>query len=223
METTQTEIRRVTVQEAYNLLNDRIRRIENKIFDPGYQREEPSPPEPSGFEELKERLEALHKKVEQSCPDDRLSILVFSGEFDKMTSALLIATAAAASGMEVDLFFTFWGLNALKKKAKTRDKSILQKMFGMMLPRGTGQLRTSHFNMGGIGPRIFRHLMKKDNVMSLEELVDTAIDLDVNIMVCEMTRDLLGIRDEELIRDFKVAGAARYVQRASRAKVTLFI
>ena len=157
---------------------------------------------------------------------DRLSMVVFSGTLDHALAAFTMATAAAASGMEVEMFFTFWGFAALRDPKKTgRGKSLIGKMFGMMLPRGLGKLPLSQWNMGGAGARMIRAIMKGRKVASLEELLAAAADLGVVINACEMSMGLMGISYDELIDypTMKVCGATSFIERAAAGKVTLFI
>lgn len=134
----------------------------------------------------------------------KLSLIAFSGEFDKLTAVFTLATGAAAVGYEVNIFFTFWGLDAIKQK---RGHSFLggnwlTKMFGFAL----GGLRTapsSHFNFCGFGPRIFRSLMRKNNVATLEELVEAATALGVNLYACEMAMHILGLKPSDFIHEVK--------------------
>ena len=134
----------------------------------------------------------------------KLSLIAFSGEFDKLTAVFTLATGAAAVGYEVNIFFTFWGLDAIKQK---RGHSFLggnwlTKMFGFVL----GGLRTapsSHFNFCGFGPRIFRSLMRKNNVATLEELVEAATALGVNLYACEMAMHILGLKPSDFIHEVK--------------------
>ncbi|MEO0123893.1 MAG: DsrE/DsrF/DrsH-like family protein [candidate division WOR-3 bacterium] len=156
---------------------------------------------------------------------DRVSIIVFSGELDKCLAAFIIGTGAAASGMEVDMFFTFWGLSALRKKGvKVKGKSLIEKMFGMMLPKGADNLALSKMNMLGIGTNMMKDVMKKKKVASLPELIDIAIQLGVNLYACEMSMNVMGLKKEELIDGLKgVVGVATYLENASKAQITLFI
>lgn len=157
---------------------------------------------------------------------DRMSMVVFSGSLDHAIAAFTMATAAAASGMEVEMFFTFWGFAALRDPKKTgRGKSLIGKMFGMMLPRGLGKLPLSQWNMGGAGAHMIRAIMKDRKVASLEELLAAAADLGVVINACEMSMGLMGISYDELIDypTMKVCGATSFIERAAAGKVTLFI
>ena len=174
------------------------------------------------FEELKSQVDALSNKA----VENKLSMVVFSGELDKVLAALVIATGAVAMGMEVVMFFTFWGTPVLRdKKKKAGGKDVMGKMFGAMLPTGTGDVKLSNMNMGGMGTAMMKSLMKKKNVASLEEMLDLAEELGVRIYVCEMSMDLMGFKREEFI-DYKgmgFAGVATFLQEAANSKVQLFV
>jgi len=123
------------------------------------------------FEELRAQVDALSKKT----VDNKLSMVVFSGDLDKVLAAFIIATGAVAMGMEVVMFFTFWGTTVLRnKEKKVGGKDVMGKMFGAMLPSGTGDVKLSNMNMGGMGTAMMKSLMKKKNVASLEEMVALA-------------------------------------------------
>ena len=174
------------------------------------------------FEELKSQVDALSNKA----VENKLSMVVFSGELDKVLAALVIATGAVAMGMEVVMFFTFWGTPVLRdKKKKAGGKDVMGKMFGAMLPTGTGDVKLSNMNMGGMGTAMMKSLMKKKNVASLEEMLAMAEELGVRIYVCEMSMDLMGFKREEFI-DYKgmgFAGVATFLQEAANSKVQLFV
>lgn len=154
----------------------------------------------------------------------KLSIIAFSGDFDKLTAVFTLATGAAAVGYEVNIFFTFWGLDAIKWK---RGRSLtggnwLTKVFGLMMG-GLSVAPTSRFNFLGVGPKIFRHLMRKNNVATLEELVDAAKVLGVNLYACEMAMHVLGLKKEDFIPEVKdVLGVASFLN-LSEGGQTLFI
>jgi peroxiredoxin family protein len=174
------------------------------------------------FEELKSQVDALSNKT----VDNKLSMVVFSGELDKVLAAFVIATGAVAMGMEVVMFFTFWGTPVLRdKKKKAGGKDVMGKMFGAMLPTGTGDVKLSNMNMGGMGTAMMKSLMKKKNVASLEEMLDLAEELGVRIYVCEMSMDLMGFKREEFIdyKDMGFAGVATFLQEAANSKVQLFV
>ena len=154
----------------------------------------------------------------------KLSIIAFSGEFDKLTAVFTLATGAAAVGYEVNIFFTFWGLDAIKQKTgrSLTGGNWLTKIFGLMMG-GLSVAPTSRFNFFGVGPKIFRHLMRKNNVATLEELVDAAKVLGVNLYACEMAMHVLGLKKEDFIPEVKdVLGVASFLN-LSEGGQTLFI
>jgi peroxiredoxin family protein len=153
------------------------------------------------------------------------TLIVFSGEFDKILAAFVIANGAAAMGDEVTMFFTFWGLNALRRpdRTKTTGKTALQRMFAEMMPRGPGRLHMSHMNFGGLGPMMMRAAMRQQKVMPLEDLIASARELDVRFVVCTMSMDVMGIKAEELVDGVEFAGVASYLGDADEANVNLFI
>jgi len=153
------------------------------------------------------------------------TIIVFSGDFDKALAAFIIANGAAAMGDDVTMFFTFWGLNILRKPTKvaTGHKDPLQAMFARMMPRGAGKLGLSKMNFAGAGPRMMKRVMKHHNVMSLDELIATAREQGVTMEACTMSMDVMGIHAEELIDGLEFVGVASYLERADEAGVNLFI
>ena len=152
------------------------------------------------------------------------SIVVFSGDFDKAMAAFIIANGAAAMGSDVTLFFTFWGLNILRRDRKVAvRKSLIEKMFGWMMPRGPRRLKLSKMNMGGMGTAMIKGVMKKKNVASLPELIESAKAAGVKLVACTMTMELMGIRAEELIDGVTQGGVAQYLDTASAGSVNLFI
>ncbi|WP_338556363.1 DsrE/DsrF/DrsH-like family protein [Paenibacillus sp. KS-LC4] len=156
--------------------------------------------------------------------NEKTTIVLFSGELDKAIAAFIIANGAAAYDHEVTIFFTFWGLNTLRKDQPiTLKKSILEKMFGKMMPRGADKLGLSKMNFGGIGPQMIKHVMKKHNVLTLPQLIELAQEQGVKLVACTMTMDLLGLQKEELMDGIDYAGVAAYLGDAADAKVNLFI
>ena len=172
--------------------------------------------------ELEQRVAALEQSPAQGI-EDRLAMVVFSGDLDKAIAAFIIATGAASMGLEVSMFFTFWGISAVKKQKVFSGKNILEQGFTAMLPGKLGELGLSQMNFFGIGAQIIRNLMKKHDVASPEELFAMARELGVRMVVCDMSRELLGIKDEELIEGLETGGVATFLGDAARAKVTLFI
>lgn len=152
------------------------------------------------------------------------TMVVFSGDLDKAIASFIIATGAASMGKEVTMFFTFWGLNILKRKEKPKvKKNIIEKMFDFMLPSNTEKLPLSKMNMGGMGPKMIKHIMKTNNVDSLDMLIENAIKMNVKIVACAMSMDLMGIKKEELIDGVEVAGVASYLGAADESGLNLFI
>lgn len=178
-----------------------------------------------GVREVLRRLEALEGKVAKSHAEDRLSMVVFSGSLDRMLAAFVLASAAAASGMQVEMFFTFWGLAALRDRKKNAKKDLLGKLFGWMLPRGHKKLPLSQMNMGGAGPVMIRTIMKKKGFASIEEMMAVCGEFGVRIYACDMSREVMGIKPEELIDypHLDYCGAATFLEKASSGRVSLFI
>jgi peroxiredoxin family protein len=160
-----------------------------------------------------------------SNPSERASIIVFSGNLDKVLAAFIIATGAAASGIQVDMFFTFWGLAALRKKGhKAPGKKFMEKMFGAMLPANAEKLPLSSMHMAGMGTAMMKMVMKQKKVASLPELIALAREMGVNLHACEMSMRVLGLKREELLDGVKdVVGVASYLADASQSQITLFI
>ena len=174
------------------------------------------------FADFKSQLSALDKKT----AEDKLSMVVFSGDLDKIIAAFVIATGAVAMGMDAVMFFTFWGTPVLRDaKKNVGGKDAFGKMFGTMLPKGMGQVKLSKMNMGGMGTAMMKSLMKKKNVASLEEFLAMAEELGVRIYVCEMSMDLMGFKREEMIdyKNLTFCGVAKFLEEAANSKVQLFI
>jgi len=155
---------------------------------------------------------------------ERTTIVLFSGDMDKAIAAFIIANGAAAYDHEVTMFFTFWGLNTLRKDEVVKvKKGFLEKAFGWMMPRGAKKLGLSRMNFMGMGPKMIEHVMKKHNALSLPQLIELAQEQGVKLVACTMTMDLLGLQQDELIDGLEYAGVAAYLGDASEAKVNLFI
>lgn len=152
------------------------------------------------------------------------TIVVFSGQLDKILAAMIIAQGAAAQGKDVTLFFTFWGLNALRKNQHVKiKKTALEKMFGKMMPRGAEKLPLSNMNMGGLGRRMIKGIMKKKNVDDLTTMIQKAQEVGVKMIACTMSMDLMGIKQQELIDGIDYAGVATYISKNQNVGTTLFI
>ena len=151
-------------------------------------------------------------------------MVVFSGDLDKAIASFIIANGAASSGRKVTMFFTFWGLNIIRKQEKVAvNKNFIGKMFGAMMPRGTKKLTLSKMNMMGMGAKMIRSVMKNNNVSSLEELLQMAVDQGVEIVACQMSMDLMGITREELIDGVGIGGVGYYLGQADQSSHNLFI
>ena len=155
---------------------------------------------------------------------DNKTLIVFSDDLDKALASFVIANGAASTGKKVTMFFTFWGLNVIKKQHKpTVTKDIFGKMFGWMLPTHSGKLKLSRMNMGGAGSWMMRLIMKRKRIDSLESLIQQAIDNGVEMIACTMSMDVMGVQKEELMDNVTLGGVASYLERAEEANVNLFI
>jgi len=172
-----------------------------------------------------ERLEQEINELSQRAPENRATIVVFSGDLDKVLAGLVIATGAAAAGLETTIFFTFWGLCVLKKTqvALAGQKNIKEKMFALLTPSGSKSLGVSRMNFMGIGAKMLRSMMKDKGIASLEELMAAARGLRVKFIACTMSMDAMGVTKDELVDGLEYGGVATYMADASRSKVTLFI
>jgi peroxiredoxin family protein len=182
-------------------------------------------PSSNDVAEILRRLSALERTVASQGSANRLSMIVFSGSLDRMIAAFVLASTAAASGMEVDMFFTFWGLAALRDARKKPKKDLIGRMFGWMLPKGMRALPLSQMNMGGMGPAMIRSIMERKRFASLEEMLGICADFGVRIHACDMSREVMGISTEELLDypHMRYCGAATFLETASGGKVTLFL
>lgn len=155
---------------------------------------------------------------------DGATLVVFSGDLDKAIASFIIATGAASMGKEVTMFFTFWGLNILKRKDRPKtNKDTMEKMFDVMLPSHTGKLPLSQMNMGGMGPKMINQIMKKHNVDDLDTLMKNAIDMGVKVVACAMSMDLMGIKAEEFIDGVEIGGVASYLGATEDSGLNLFV
>lgn len=156
--------------------------------------------------------------------DNKLTMVVFSGDLDKVLAAFVIATGATASGIDVTMFFTFWGLKAIEKDNQLTGKGLFGRMLGVMNRGGVEAIGPSRLNMGGMGRWMFKKMMKDKNVTSLRELRDLAVEMGVKIMPCQMSMDVMEIRKDNLIPAAGApAGVAAMLEEATRSKAALFI
>lgn len=151
------------------------------------------------------------------------TMVVFSGDLDKALASFIIATGAASYGKEVTMFFTFWGLNVIKKPGVTIAKEGLDKMFSKMMPKHAGQLPISKMNMGGAGARMIRHVMNKKKVDSLETMIEKAQSMGIKMVACTMSMDIMAVTKEELIDGVEYGGVATYLGDTEQSNLNLFI
>jgi len=187
---------------------------------------------PSLAEDPSARLHALEAEVaklgelvKSGGQQEKLSLIVFSGSLDRLIAAFVLATGAAAMGMQVSMFFTFWGTSALRRDNVSVKKNLLARLFGWMLPKGVKKLPLSQMNMGGGGPAMIRYVMKKNGVASVEEMIELSKELGVELHVCSMSMELLGISPDELI-DYPsktFCGVAKFLETAAPGKITMFV
>lgn len=166
--------------------------------------------------------------VKQNIPEipknNDKTFVVFSGDLDKTIAAFIMVNGAASMGRDVTMFFTFWGLNILRKPEKVSvKKTIIEKAFGFMMPRGTKKLGLSRMNMGGMGAKMIRSIMNQKGILSLEELIESAKNHGVHIVACQMSMDIMGIHQEELIDGVELGGVATFIGSGEKSDMSLFI
>lgn len=172
------------------------------------------------------RLKQLESELERLSPrtvSNKATLVVFSADLDKVLAALVIATGAAAMGMTVSLFHTFWGLNVLRKGRRFEGKKVMEKALTAMMPAGLSELNPSRLSFGGLGAQLFRSRMKDNGVQSPEELFELARELGVKMVACQMSMEVMGIAREELVDGVEVGGVGAYLGDAADSKVTLFV
>ena len=182
--------------------------------------------DPSRMQALEEKLRDLEKRlahVEGQVAEDRVALVVFSGDLDRVLAAFIIATGAAAMGQQVSMFFTFWGLSVLKKDSQLSGKTLFQKMMALMSPGSSQSLPVSKMNYFGVGAKMLRSMMKEKNVNSLEEMISLARELGVRMIACEMSRDLMGIKESELVAGLECGGVASFLADSLKSRTSLFI
>ncbi len=208
--------------------------VKIEATDPGFKHDIPVWCESTGnsllsLEEEKGKITALIQKGEKTkedvpCPKDKKTIIVFSDDLDRVLAAFIIANGAASMGNEVTMFFTFWGLNVLRRREKKPvEKDIISKVFGAMMPKGPKSLKLSKMNFGGMGTEMMKFVMKNKNVDSLDLLIGKAKQMGVRFVACKMTMEIMGIKKEELIEGVEEGGVASYLGAADKANLNLFI
>lgn len=180
-------------------------------------------PAGSGASASSERTGRI-ENAERAEKADHKTLIVFSDDLDKALASFVIANGAAATGKKVTMFFTFWGLNVIKKRQKpTVSKDFFGRMFDWMLPAHSGKLKLSKWNMGGAGSRMMRMIMRRKRIESLESLMASAVEAGVEMIACTMSMDVMGVSREELLDTVSLGGVATYLERAEEANVNLFI
>jgi peroxiredoxin family protein len=182
--------------------------------------------EPSRLLALEDEIRDLGQRlarVEERVAEDRVALVVFSGELDRVLAAFVIATGAATLGQQVSMFFTFWGLSALKKDRQLSGKTLMQKMMTLMSPGSSQGLPVSKMNYFGVGAKMLRAMMKDKHVNSLEEMMALARELGVRLIACEMSRDVMGIQDSELLPGLESGGVASFLADSLKSRTSLFI
>ena len=212
-------------------------RIEISSTDPAFARDAESWCGSTGHQYISKKSEkGVHTITIEKSSDSALAqttgvapgrgktFIMFSDDLDKALATFILANGAAATGQKVTIFFTFWGLNVIKKAKKPKvKKDFLGKMFSMMLPSHSKQLKLSQMNMGGMGRRMMRHIMKSKNIDSLESLRRQALFNGVEFIACQMSMDVMGVNEAELMNEVTLGGVATYMERADQANGNLFI
>ena len=180
------------------------------------------------LQDLMQEIDGLRQEIAElrdRTPEDKAAIIVFSGDLDRLLASLVLATGAAAAGLETSMFFTFWGLSALKKKGAMTlsGKSMKEKMFALMTPSSTEAMGVSKMNFFGVGASMLRTMMKEKNVSSVEDMMALARELGVKMIGCTMSMDVMGITREQLADDIELGGVATFMGEAAKARFSLFI
>lgn len=170
-------------------------------------------------QEQDERLNALEARL----PQDKVALVVFSDDMDKVLAGFVIANGALAMGMEVSMYFTFWGLTAIKKTTNLKGKALKQRMLALMTPGKSEEMGTSKLNMLGMGPRMMRTIMKEKNVASLEELRGIAQEMGTRMIGCSMAMDVMGVEASEFIDGIELGGVATFMEEALKSRMTIFL
>ena len=172
---------------------------------------------------VKQYVDEQIAALRETLPDNRVTLVVFSGDLDRQLASLVLATGAAAMGMEVSIFYTFWGLSALKARPSAAGKNLKERMFAAMTPEGLSTLPLSKMNFGGVGRAMLKSMMRDREVASPEELFALAREMGVKLIACTMSMDVMGISKDELVDGVLLGGAATFLGDASRSRVSLFI
>ena len=182
-------------------------------------------------EELQEKIKNLEQELndlKNQLSDiiqnkNKVAIVVFSGDIDRVLAAMIIATGAASFGKEVSLFFTFWGLNSIKVKRKLNNKNLNQKLFSILNPNNFSNLPVSKMNFFGLGAMMLKSMMKNKNVSGIEDLIKIGKELGIKYIACEMSKEVLGINDDELMEGVESGGVSYFLSHALNSAMTIFI
>ena len=189
----------------------------------GIIREEVAKQIANGFGQLKGEFETRLEKLEKNAQEDIVSMVVFSNDMDRILAAYVIALGALGMGMKVSMYFTFWGMAAVKKGTTLGGKGFKQKMVNIMTPARQEELSLSKMNFAGMGPAMFKTLMKEKGVASLQEMREMAQEMGARMIGCSMAMDVMGIREDEFIPGVEVGGVATFLEDALKSRVTLFL
>ncbi|NLR94266.1 MULTISPECIES: DsrE/DsrF/DrsH-like family protein [Flammeovirga] len=173
-----------------------------------------------GFQEQLESLQNSLTTINKQ-PTEKITMLVTSFELDQVIPAFIIANGAASFGMDVTIFFTLWGINALKEKSIYKGKNIKEKLITMMLPDTPKTTTISRLNMMGIGTEMMKMMMRENNIESLPDLIDLSVEMGAKLIACQMTMGMMGISTDEVRKDVEFGGVALYIEEASESNVTL--
>ena len=172
---------------------------------------------------LRASLEERFRALEARLPRDKVAIVVFSDDMDKVLAGFVIANGALAMGMAVSMYFTFWGLTAIKRTTNLAGKALKQRLLALMTPGKSEAMGISKLNMLGVGPRMMRSIMREKNVASLEELRSIAQEMGTRMIGCTMAMDVMGVEPSELVDGVELGGVATYMEEALNARMTVFI
>jgi len=154
----------------------------------------------------------------------KMTLIMFSNDMDKTMAAFILATGAASSGIKVTMYFTFWGLSLHRKKDYSgQGKTLIEHVFGWLLPEGPDGTKLSKMNFFGAGTKMMKYVMRKKNIFQLSDLMDMAASLDIKLVACTTSMEMMGIKREELINNIEVGGVATYLGNARESLVNLFI
>lgn len=167
-------------------------------------------------------LESQLLDIKERVPDNKVSIILLSGDFDKAMAAFFMANGAAAMGMEVSMFFTFWGCTVIKKGRRLKGKKFMHKMINLMLPGSSKDLAPSKMSFAGIGRKLFNHMMK-GQMSSLEEQIELAKELGINFQICSPSLGIMGFDDDEWVVPVDICGVAAMYDTALNARTAYFI